>query len=290
MHFAIMGGFLDDRESGKALDASDLTAESHPELFKLNASPRGSPKEHGAQPWVLVTESEILDKSKGDGLGKLVAVLQTTWFIVQYLERWVSHQPRTQVEVMTLAYAAINIIIYILWWDKPLNVQEPIDVHGRAIPINARKKTLQGAWFNVMGEAIASLTAGNNITSGITVLPVVGVLFGGVHCFAWQFPFPTKYEATLWKVCAIYCTVYPVVVAVFFLLLIVAERLLNRRIPNWAVFKWLNLTVSFSFLLSLAGYVVCRIILLVLTFTCLRSPIPGIYEATNWTRFLPHVG
>ena len=267
-----MGGFLDDSD---ALDASDLTAESYPELFKSNAS-RG--EEHGTRPWIVMTESEILDKSKGEGLGKLVTVLQITWFIVQYSERWASHQPRTQVEVMTLAYAAINVIISILWWDKPLNVQEPIDVHGRVIPINARKKTLHGAWFNVMREAIESLAAHDNITLGVTVLPAVGVLFGGVHCFAWQFPFPTKYEATLWKVCAIYCTVYPVVIAGCISLRESIELHLGRRVYIWSV------------IFSVAGYVVCRIILLVLTFTCLRSPIPGIYEATNWTRFLPHVG
>ena len=269
-----MGGFLDDSD---ALDASDLTAESYPELFKSNASPG----EHGTRPWIVVTESEILDKSKGDGLGKLVTVLQTTWFIVQYLERWVSHQPRTQIEVMTLAYATINVIIYILWWDKPLNIQEPIDVHGRVIPINARKKTLQGAWLNVMGEAIGSLPAHYSVTLGVTVLPAVGVLFGGVHCFAWQFPFPTKYEATLWKVCAIYCTVYPVLFALFISFDRSIELLIGMHVYTWFV-------VSVDF--SIAGYIVCRIILLVLTFTCLRSPIPGIYEATNWTRFLPHVG
>ena len=64
-----MGGFLTDRKSGSALNAStipDLTAESHPELLKLDASWGDPPKEHETQPWILVTESEILDKSKGD--------------------------------------------------------------------------------------------------------------------------------------------------------------------------------------------------------------------------------
>ena len=181
---------------------------------------------------------------------------------------------------MTLAYAAINVIIYILWRDKPLNVQEPIDVHGRPIPTDSRDETLYGAWFNVMGEAFDCLAARNNIAA-VTVLPAVGVLFGGVHCFAWQFPFPTKYEATLWKVCAIYCTVYPVVYALFISLEEPIELHLGRHVYIWS---------GWSRNFSVAGYLVCRIILLVLTFTCLRSPIPGIYEATNWTRFLPHVG
>ena len=42
--------------------------------------------------------------------------------------------------------------------------------------------------------------------------------------------------------------------------------------------------------ISLSLYVACRVILLVLTFTSLRAPPPGIYEATYWTFFFPHVG
>lgn len=75
-----------------------------------------------------MTKSEIKDKSKGNPF----AVLQTAWFIAQYLERWAAGQPRTQLEVMTLAYAVLNILIHCLWFEKPLNVQKSIDVSGRA--------------------------------------------------------------------------------------------------------------------------------------------------------------
>jgi hypothetical protein len=37
-------------------------------------------------------------------------------------------------------------------------------------------------------------------------------------------------------------------------------------------------------------HVTCRIILVVLTFTSLRAPPAGVYEATPWTSFLPHSG
>jgi hypothetical protein len=216
-----------------------LDAQSYPELLKKNASTRNMSTEdelsseasqpptqqpHPPEFRILVTKSEILDKSKSDALGKLFTVLQTTSFIVQYMDRWVAHQPRTQLEVMTLAYSALNILVYILWWDKPLNVQEPIDVRGRAsAPLEDRTKGMNGAWY-ILGDAWASLQQGNaaeKIIEGRTgllslavMLPVVGIIFGGVHCLAWQFPFPTGQEKVLWRVCAVYCTAGPFLSAV----------------------------------------------------------------------------
>ena len=110
-------------------------------MFKLGPAledPLNEAPPYATQTWILVTESEILDKSKGDTFGELVIVLQTTWFIAQCLGRWTAHQPRTQLEVMTLGYAALNTVIYASWWDEPLGIQEPIDIRrGRAIPVDA---------------------------------------------------------------------------------------------------------------------------------------------------------
>jgi hypothetical protein len=304
-YFTIMGGFFDSEWPDSALSALDvarLTADSHPMMFRVDA-PTGDPsKEHDTspstpppQPRILVTKSEIVDKSKSDTLGKLFTVLQTTWFIVQYSVRWAAHQPRTQLEVMTLAYAAINIIVYILWWEKPLDVQEPINVRGRAAIADVRQKTLSGAWFSVIEEAFRSLTTGVKTLASITVLPAVGVLFGGVHCIAWRFPFPTKAETELWKVCAVYCSAYPIAVPVVLLLGAIMAGILKwmfylsdeagKRVED--VLAFVGGILGF---LSLLIYISCRIILLVLTFTCLRLPPRGVYEATDWIFFFPHIG
>jgi len=222
-YFTVMGGFY---KSGKRLKSlSSLDADLYPELLRKE-NPTRNPDEISPHPdaplieesypskyRILVTESEILDKSKSDPLGKLFTVLQTTWFVAQYLERWVAHQPRSQIEVMTLAYAALNILVYALWWDKPLNVQEVIDVGGRASPSVGRTEGISAGYIIE--------DAGNSIVEGgswdiftLTVLfPAVGSLFGGVHCFAWSFPFPTGREKVLWRVCAIYCTASPLILA-----------------------------------------------------------------------------
>lgn len=113
-------------------------AEAHNPSMKDAPAASSSPpvdKRNPSESRILVaeTESQILDnlKSKGDALANLSAVLQTTWCIAQYVERWAAHQPRTLLEVVTLVCVVLNILIYYLWCDN-FNFQKPIDVRGRA--------------------------------------------------------------------------------------------------------------------------------------------------------------
>ncbi|KAF8657426.1 hypothetical protein AX16_002223 [Volvariella volvacea WC 439] len=59
-------------------------------------------------------------------LAKAVVVVQTTWFIAQCIARRVEGLILTEIELVTLAFATLNVITYGLWWDKPLNVGYPI--------------------------------------------------------------------------------------------------------------------------------------------------------------------
>jgi hypothetical protein len=76
----------------------------------------------------LPLKEEIQDKSKTDWLAKILVLFQTGWFVVQCLARGVVHLPLSELEVITLAYAIMNVGIYIAWWDKPRNVEWPIRV------------------------------------------------------------------------------------------------------------------------------------------------------------------
>ncbi|KIK53933.1 hypothetical protein GYMLUDRAFT_49111 [Collybiopsis luxurians FD-317 M1] len=71
-------------------------------------------------------EYEIKDRSHSDGFSKLIAVMQTTWFVVQLFTRWAEGLAVTELEVMTLAFAAMNVLIYFFWWDKPQGVGCPV--------------------------------------------------------------------------------------------------------------------------------------------------------------------
>jgi hypothetical protein len=69
---------------------------------------------------------DIEDKSKGDLLSKGLVLLQELWFTAQCLARLLRHLPLTELEVATLAFQFVNIIIWFLWLKKPLDMQQPI--------------------------------------------------------------------------------------------------------------------------------------------------------------------
>jgi len=210
---------------------------------------------------------------------------------------------------MTLAYAALNILIYALWWEKPLNIQKPIDVHGRSSARDEdRTHGLHGVGA-VLGRASRMPSWDDEYFAFFSmVFPLVGILFGGIHCFAWWFPFPSSPEKVLWRVCAVYCTAAPCLISITCFIRLapygqfpewvnhvlgILNDLLERNYDLTSAFvsaQSSEVQVVFTATLPLIPYVTCRVILVVLTFTSLRAPPPGVYEATSWPSFLPHFG
>ena len=76
-----------------------------------------------------VTVEEIEDRSKADGFSKTIAFGQTLWFVAQCLARSAQHLDLTLVELLTLSLAALNGVMYFLWWYKPLDVRCPVRVY-----------------------------------------------------------------------------------------------------------------------------------------------------------------
>jgi len=74
-----------------------------------------------------VTETSINDHSKADGLAKGLALLQTSWFIIQCIARFANPAlVLTELELVTAALAVLSLVMYFLWWNKPFNAEVPI--------------------------------------------------------------------------------------------------------------------------------------------------------------------
>ncbi|TFK70504.1 hypothetical protein BDN72DRAFT_536481 [Pluteus cervinus] len=109
-YFAIMGGF--SRKGSKEV--------LHPPcLVKLLREGKIDVDD------LRLTQEDIEDRSKGDVLSKGLVGLQTTWFIFECLARWQQDLPLTELEVVTVAFAVLNVFTYLFWWRKPLNVNRP---------------------------------------------------------------------------------------------------------------------------------------------------------------------
>lgn len=240
-------------------------------------------EDSSTQAKVAIRKDEIFDRSKGDGLGKLILVIQTLWFVTQYLGRWIGHLPRTQLEVMTLAYAALAVVVYCLWWHKPLNVQFPIIVH-RSRPTVHPSPSIDdypGVGLFKYGRLPDPAEVRSRV---IMTTAMVAVIFGGIHCLAWNFPFPTSQQRLIWRICATFITAGPVLIAIIF---------------NWGT-DWVDIpnprevweegVVGGVFAFLLTCYVIGRGILFVITLLALRYSPPGVYQTIPWASFIPHLG
>ncbi|KAF9062186.1 hypothetical protein BDP27DRAFT_1190598, partial [Rhodocollybia butyracea] len=65
------------------------------------------------------SENKVKDHSRSDRVSKLLAVFQTTWLIIQLTARVCQRLPVTELEIMTAAFAFINLLVYFFWRNKP---------------------------------------------------------------------------------------------------------------------------------------------------------------------------
>ena len=73
-----------------------------------------------------ISDAHINDKSKANLLAKGLVLLQITWTVLQCLSRKVVGLPLSILEVHILVHAGCALIMYVLWFSKPLDVDQPI--------------------------------------------------------------------------------------------------------------------------------------------------------------------
>jgi hypothetical protein len=260
------------------------------------------------------SEDEIQDKSKGDALSKTIVLIQVMWFVIQCTARRIRRLPVTELEVVTLAYTAVNLAIYAFWWHKPLSVMRPVRVVGGPLAHAQDRSSggegeVGGHWrkwkgglvyfIRVVGgtqdhnidlskeKRVPTFYAGQPKSVHITIAFVISLfmaaIFGAIHCIAWPFLFPSHTEKLLWRASCVAILAYPIILA---LLLLVRrlEKHLNKRVES--------ASLSILFVLVFVGnpaYIVARVFLLVVAFTALRSLPPEAYETVPWTNLIPHI-
>jgi len=109
-----------------------------------------------------ISKAEIEDRSKGDAISKGAVILQTGWFVTQCIARRAQGLPITELELVTVAFAALNFVIYVLWWDKPLHVQRGVRVYKKRMTEETMDdgdvETTVGFW-GVLTDSLSELPA-----------------------------------------------------------------------------------------------------------------------------------
>ena len=266
--------------------------------------------------FTVPTKEEIEDKGKSDWLAKSLVLLQTSWFMMQCIARAIEHLLITHLEIMTLAYAAMNFVIYIFWWNKPLNVNRPVRVFRKSEPsatqhqdestVTQHSRAWELTWDKIGGglERIATFIAGgqdeevdlsredrvprfwansSSDDAGIADMIVlgVGVCFGAIHCISWGFSFPTHTELLMWRILCVAITAVPIYIFLGFCL---GGLLGDMGLEKFGKFVFYFFPISGGLL-----YILARAVTLVLAFISLRDLPTGAYETVHWTTFIPHV-
>ncbi|KAF7293422.1 hypothetical protein MIND_01119400 [Mycena indigotica] len=226
------------------------------------------------------------------------------------------HLPLVELEVATLAFAAINALTWLLWLAKPLDVRDPLTIplktcecHNHHAPpsnptsINRYRQYLNSVLFSSYyvdfdpcsathlptfwrGPIDAKIVLSDMLRIA-SVQFLCSVLFGGLHCLAWAAVFPSTTEQRLWRVSAVLVTVLPVFLILLFLSLpwpVDRAAVLSGTLPY-------NMILLRGLLIHLAipVYCVARIILIVLSLSTLRSLPPRALVDVNWSGYIPHL-
>ncbi|KAF7336768.1 hypothetical protein MVEN_02112000 [Mycena venus] len=224
---------------------------------------------------------EIIDKSKGDALSKGLAIVRGLWFTVQCLARVHQHLAVTTGS-SDAAFAVVNAFIWVLWWDKPLDIQRPIVVgppktsSAEEVPridLNGWTRLASACPRSGQGEHEQRSSA-----SGVLFEQLVAIIFAAIHCTAWKSGFPTAEEAWIWRTSSLSVTAVPVIFFAVGAAIILTKAKLSSFDPY-----------VFTCIALILVYIFARIFLITLPLVALRELPPSAFVDVNWSLYIPHL-
>jgi hypothetical protein len=307
--FANMGGFVIKVDVDRTKPPLS-PAPSYPDNYHLVASDILALREHGIlEKLPSITEEELNDKSKSDGLIRAITIVQIACMVVQITIRSHRHLAISQLELSVLAFAFCAIVIYVLNWEKPKGVKVPYILmrYEGKIPRDVLRHLGDGKWVSAidsmaymvsrryalpnkyhgrpMRNHISHYKQNSNIAKSDVVGLVLGsVVFGAIHIAAWSFSFPTPAEKTIWRIAGI-ISISPAFICLVFIGILVI--IITCVSPNALDTCYTPFTLVGGALAG-CGYVVARLFMIVETFRTLFFLPPSAYVAT-WASNVPHI-
>ncbi|KAF2833866.1 hypothetical protein CC86DRAFT_462124 [Ophiobolus disseminans] len=268
--YLIMGGFIVEHDSGEEKHRKFMKPEYLIELCTQKKIP-----------WPEVDEDDIDDRSKADGLVKLLALTQISWFVIQSIGRAAQGLAVTTVELFTLGIVVWAVMIYIVLWQKPFDVQRPTVVYLKGSEFeDVIKRDPDVKRVSFINN---SSTTRNDDLWSIGIGIVVSLGFAALHVVAWQFHFSTTAELWLWRVSSVLCTLTPLFIA----MLLGRETLMVPQ-PGTST-EMETSTAVMVFILGII-YTIGRIYMFVEMFISLRAVPSSVYETPQWSQYFPSFG
>jgi len=244
-----------------------------------------------------INDSKIQEISRSDIVLRVMWIIQVCWYLLQCIARATQNLSVSLLELSTVALIICAIIIQIIWWYKPLDVQSstPISIDEVTLDDQETARTIrieeEDNWRGSGGYGTTTyeyttykykMRVNNDTTTSnraVIALPIVGFIFGGVHMIAWQFYFHTERERHLWRVFAILVAGTPIALTAI-------ERLgycLDLENDTMVLSFWCLKNML------LLVYAASRIYLIVMSFVSLRHLPESAYQTVQWANYLPHL-
>ena len=107
----------------------------------------------------------------------------------------------------------------------------------------------------------------------VSMTSIVAMLFGGIHCAAWNFPFPSQTDLITWRVSSSIIVAVPCI----FLIVSVGSGIISESY-NYHYFVF-----------AIVLYGLARLTLFVIAFIAMWHLPPGAYAVVEWTALLLHM-
>ncbi|KAJ5123494.1 hypothetical protein N7448_009591 [Penicillium atrosanguineum] len=213
-------------------------------LFPIDAEQLFHLVKAGYVPYPDLDMEDIKDKSKLDGLARMIASLQAAWFLINCIIRAAQHLFLTTLEITTLSFIIIFFFTSFCWRHKPqdisrsmiLHTNTPIatirsecrprpekEWHQTPLDFLSRNEWLCSRLWRYYVQILQYLHIpifARPITKPYDRIPSDNflrldriadsifapcmLLFACMFMFAWNFEFPTPTERLLWRIAAVY--------------------------------------------------------------------------------------
>ena len=262
-----------------------------------------------------ISEEDIKDRSKADGLTKALALFQSGWLTLQCIARTAHGLTITELELVTMAFVFCAVIAYALWWHKPFDVERKVVLVCSRSDFDKISSEIRLPWatwlatapgpqqrvsefgtkrdrhgfiefcswlvdvvFIERSDLEAKVFVWLNSAFGITA-----TIFSAIHLAAWDWDFPSPAVKIMWRtfgVIAVGSAISPLFLSA------VGDWM---GTSNWGMMgDIVNYVIYSIILLSGIVYIPARIGLLVLTFYSFTRMPASTYEPLDWTGVLPH--
>ena len=166
-----------------------------------------------------ISQDDLDDRSKVDALVKGLALVQAIGLFVQTVVPGAAGFPPAHLEIAAIAFAFCAFVVYILLWNKPQNVGKPVYISTSRRPSGQELSRLAITgpdcyplvrWNHLVPNHATHCAEDSIVIDHLTLGAVVGaVVFGALHCAAWNLRFPTSFEHLLWRIASVFTMAVP---------------------------------------------------------------------------------